>query len=180
MNPSDRHPTAHANRPDPELEAVERLLEARGAGLRHAPGLADRLASASAESLAPPATLPYRRNRDRFVVARLALAAGLLIACALTARLVLDVSSPTTESEQPSNLRFAEGFSDSSLPATTERDTVLVTLLDAGRSGRFANIDDLEGSDPVGAAFAPLLGTTGTGLDDYMAEIAMIETEFNR
>jgi hypothetical protein len=67
---------------------------------------------------------------------------------------------------------------DSILP--TESDTVLVTLLDAGRNGQILNIDGLEGSDPVGAAFAPILGTTGIGFDDYLAEISLIEVELRR
>ena len=76
--------------------------------------------------------------------------------------------------------RASDPFSGLEAISPTESDTVLVTLLDAGSRGDFSNIDDLQGSDPVGAAFAPLLGTTGLGLDDYLAELSLIEVELRR
>ena len=111
---------------------------------------------------------------------RIALAACVLLAFAVTARLLLN--APT--SEGPSDRVLANAapqlVPDLEFALPTESDTVLVTLLDAGRHGRIASVDNLEGSDSVGAAFAPILGTTGVGFDDYLAEISSIEVALRR
>lgn len=176
----DHHPVHAEQASSPELSALIKRLDDRGEALRTRPGLSKRVFSASVDDLPAPASYDIARGRPAWVVGRIALAACGLIAFAIAARMLLTPTVPRQSDENlvatTSSVSLAE--IDSILP--TESDTVLVTLLDAGRNGQILNIDGLEGSDPVGAAFAPILGTTGIGFDDYLAEISLIEVELRR
>jgi hypothetical protein len=66
------------------------------------------------------------------------------------------------------------------LEPATDRDTVLFALLDAGASGQLEVVDDWDGSDNYGIAFAPILGTTGFELNDFAQEIQSIEGSMRR
>ncbi|MDG2031064.1 MAG: hypothetical protein P8J45_08675 [Phycisphaerales bacterium] len=174
------HPAQVEQASSPELSALIKRLDDRGEVLRTRPGLTKGIISASLDELPAPVSYDITRSSSTWVVGRIALAAGLLIAFAVAARMLL---APAVQPLDEKNLLAATASAplagiDSILP--TESDTVLVTLLDAGRNGQIQNIGGLEGSDPVGAAFAPILGTTGIDFDDYLAEISLIEVELRR
>ena len=164
----------------PELSALIDRLDARGESLRTRANLTEAVYAASVDELPVPASYDITRSSSSWVVGRIALAACVLIAFAVSARLLLTgtVQPQAEERVQASASPVSIEEMDSIL--ATESDTVLVSLLDAGRNGRISNIEGLEGSDPVGAAFAPILGTTGIGFDDYLAEISLIEVELRR
>lgn len=172
--------TGDAPELSPELVRLAEHLEARGAALRRREDLVDRVHAASAEHLPAPATLPFARAERGWMWGRIALAACALLAFAVAARLLMNSSAPQGPSDRVLANAAPADVPDLEYALPTESDTVLVTLLDAGRHGRIASIDDLEGSDSVGAAFAPILGTTGVGFDDYLAEISLIEVELRR
>lgn len=167
---------------DAELRELAGELDARGDALRDRPGLVDRVHEASTEHLPVPATFSMQAHTG-WVWGRVALAACALLAFAVAARMFMNskVVPSTVERGVVAAAPDTNGLpllDDITLP--TESDTVLVTLLEAGRNGQIRQIDDLQGADAVGAAFAPILGTTGVGFDDYLAEISLIEVELRR
>ena len=175
------HPAQVEQASSPELTALIKRLDDRGEALRTRPGLTKGIISASLDELPAPVSYDITRTSSTWVVGRIALAACVLIAFAVAARMLLAPAAQPLDGDK--NLLAATSSNplagiDSILP--TESDTVLVTLLDAGRNGQIQNIGGLEGSDPVGAAFAPILGTTGIEFDDYLAEISLIEVELRR
>jgi hypothetical protein len=162
-------------------ELVDRL-DARGELLRTRAGLSERIQAASLEDLPAPQSFAMANSQTGRVWGRLALAACALLAFAVAARILLNptartVPDPGAVASIPQVIEVPQ-LDDLSL--TTETDTVLVALLEAGRNGQIHQVETLEGVDPVGAAFAPILGTTGMGFDDYLAEISLIEVELRR
>jgi hypothetical protein len=168
--------------PGSGLQELADRLDARGEQLRARTGLSERIHAASVEHLPAPQPFAMPDARPGQVWGRLALAACALLAFAVAARLLLTPTVPTTPdpgavASAPQAIEVPR-LDDLSLP--TETDTVLVTLLEAGRNGQIQHVETLEGADPVGAAFAPILGTTGMGFDDYLAEISLIEVDLRR
>ena len=164
-----------------------RGLDSYGRVARENEGLAQRIYTASADHLnSSQSALPFTtRSRPVMVWSRIALAACVLLAFALMARLVLVPSTPESPRGNSAGLIAAsDGNAPSELtidlePAT-DRDTVLFALLDAGASGHLEFVDDLDGSDNYGIAFAPILGTAGFELNDFAQEIQSIEGSMRR
>lgn len=168
-------------RHDPELE---RALDALGTEARHRPGLVDRIYASSVEELLAPSPLafepaPGARGSNW---TRVALAACLLLAFAISARLLLEGGTTSTNNEAGTTLAVdsASDAGEYGEVFASDRDTVLVALLDAGSSGRIDTLEYLDGTDSVGVAFAPILGTTGFVMDDFAMEIQSIEVEVRR
>lgn len=176
------HETPEGQSPDP---ALERQLEARGARARIRPGLVSGIFERSVEHLPAPKAIPFQAHETsrRPAWIGIAAAACVLLACAVTARLLFSVGGGVAPNESQdrqiatSTIGVSEGY-DEAFPS--DRDTVLVALLDASSSGRIEAVEYLEGSDAVGAAFAPILGTTGFGMDDFAMEIRSIEGALGR
>lgn len=167
--------------PDP---ALEQELDAVGRHARTRTGLTSRVFERSVEHLPVPQSLPFEAVQASRVStwARVALAASLLLAFAVAARLLLSSATDANDAGDRDRMLASNSASTSGeydgLPS--ERDTVLVALLDAGSNGRIEAVEYLEGSDAVGAAFAPILGTTGFGMDDFAMEIRSIEVDLRR
>ena len=187
MTDADKNPQlpdhdADEFRLDAGLRDLAGRLDARGHVFRDRAGLVDRVHEASTEHLPVPATYSIQ-DRPGWVWGRVALAACALLAFAVAARMFMNSNDVATTVErgmvavapESNELPPLDGFS---LP--TESDTVLVALLEAGENGQIRQVEDLQGADAVGAAFAPILGTTGVGFDDYLAEISLIEVELRR
>ena len=194
MNSADHNQPADAERqahsPEDQLPSdildVECQLNQLGLELRQREGLSARIHAASADHLPAPEPVRFSDSNPVRVWGRLALAACILLAFAVASRMLLSPQSPTKSTDQPSGLIAAEttGSShdvlDYDFGSETETDAVLVALIDGGLSGHIEAIEGLEGSDEVGAAFAPILGTTGVSFDDYLAEMSVIEVELRR
>ena len=181
MNEHERNESIGPS-PDP---ALERELEAWGRRARSRSDLISGVFERSVEHLPAPRALSMESYQSGRVSTwtRVALAASLLLACAVVARLFLTGGidgnlDPTRGELVVENVQDDAGPFQDELPS--ERDTVLVALLDAGSNGRIEAVEYLEGSDAVGAAFAPILGTTGFGMDDFAAEIRSIEGDLRR
>jgi hypothetical protein len=130
--------------------------------------------------------LPFpTRPRPILIWGRIALAACVLLAFAVMARLALDSSGrESIRGDSTGLIAESEGAAlpglGIDLEPATDRDTVLFALLDAGASGQLEVVDDLDGSDNYGIAFAPILGTTGFELNDFAQEIQSIEGSMRR
>lgn len=168
--------------PDP---ALEQELDRLGRLARTQPGLASRVFEHSVEHLPAPRSLPFEPLKTSRIATwtRVALAASLLLAFAVAARLLLSGGGDANDTGDRDRMVADNATStpddyDDLFPS--ERDTVLVALLDAGSRGRIEAVEYLEGSDAVGAAFAPILGTTGFGMDDFAVEIQSIEVDLRR
>ena len=178
-NPDISDPNHGSSHLDPELRKLADRLDARASGLRVPSGIEDRVFKASVGHLPAPETLRMP-GRSANVFGRLALAACALLAFAVAARMFMNGQMAPTSPERSAVVVAPSSTTLPGLDAmmvATEADTVLVTILEAGRNGEMPQVHGLEGIDPVGAAFAPILGTTGMGFDDYLAEIALIEVE---
>ena len=110
------------------------------------------------------------------------LAASILLALAVFARMLSDSESGETPPDRM--LAVVPGTSPDSQPLEfnfehSDRDTVLLTLLEANSVDDIVLVDEFDRTDDFGDAFAPILGTTGLGFDDFSLEIDSIRNEFN-
>ena len=186
--PTDADHQAHS--PEDHLPSdlldVGNQLNQLGRELGQREGLAARIHAASVDHLPAPEPLALSESSTVHVWGRLALAACILLAFAVASRMLV-APQPTIDSTgQSSGLIASEtpggtqDVFDYDFGSETETDAVLVALIDGGLSGHIEAIEGLEGSDEVGAAFAPILGTTGVNFDDYLAEMSVIEVELRR
>jgi hypothetical protein len=168
----------HLNQPNdpshldtPELNELAELLDERGRSLRDSNGLEERLFQSSCDLLAPPETFRFSTR-----VARVAVAACLLIACALSVRLFMQ----STPSSGPEAVDFSLAFdsetsNESQMASTENRENLIISILKARADVGLSQVDLLEANDPVSMAFAPILGSSGFGFDDLETEIMSIE-----
>ena len=177
----------HDRMPEADEAILHRTLDDYGRSARDRDGLEQRLYSASVEHLtASTAPIPFTPTPSRAVVwSRLALAACVLLAFAVSIQILM---TPTTNQLGPGlqapTIAALDAPDSSGLPDDlelgTDRETVLFALLDAGDTGQIDIVDQLEGSDRYGIAFAPILGTTGFELTDFAEEIQSIEGSMRR
>jgi len=175
-----------------DLRGLGGRLDALGRDLGDRKGLSSRIYTASVEELPAPVPLELANGGRIRAWGRIALAAAILLAFAVSSRMLL--SPGALDSTPESTPRLATGDGDDGIdrdaadPGTidydfgieTETDAVLVALIDGGINGQIQTLQSLEGSDDIGAAFAPILGTTGVSFDDYLAEMSIIEVELSR
>lgn len=162
-------------------------LEGFGRSARDCEGLAQRLFAASVSELEDaPQPLPFSSTPSTGLVwARLALAACILLAFAVTLQMFLSpFGSRSGTGPQGSSMVAVqppdmEGLPDD-LDRVSDRETVLFTLLDAGATGQLDAVGELDGSDSYGIAFSPILGTAGFELTDFAEEIQSIHGSMRR
>ena len=169
-----------------DLRGLGGRLDALGRDLGVRKGLSERVFTASVEELPAPAPLDITDGGRIRVWGRIALAASILLAFAVSSRLLLSTGTLSDESRSAPQLASGDGNLEErgtleyDFGMETETDAVLVALIDGGINGQIQTLEGLEGSDEVGAAFAPILGTTGVSFDDYLAEMSIIEVELSR
>ena len=144
----------------PELKELASSLDDRGRTLRVSEGLESRLFESSRALLAPPKTYQFPSR-----MARIAIAACLLIACALSVRLFMEVSGTGGGSEYDGgtvdfSLAFDSETSDAIQMASNEdRENLILNILEARADVTFSDVD-LLADDPVSVAFAPTVSYT--------------------
>jgi hypothetical protein len=155
----------------PELDELAALLDEHGRSLRDSNGLEERLFRASCDLLAPPDTFRFPTT-----VTRIAVAACLLIACALSVRLMTQPTPGSGSKAVDFSLAFdSETSNEIQMASTENRENLIISILEARSDVGLSEVDLLEADDPVSIAFAPILGSTGFGFDDLETEIMSIE-----
>lgn len=173
---------------DPADPGLLRDLAAYAGQARRRDGLEDRLFDSTVDLL--PASSsdsmvhPFARGSRFASWSRLALAACVLMAFAVSVRFALDtrVGNPggAQDDRLASNPLAEDGLLPEDLEFGTDREVVVAALLDAGETGNLVQLGELEGTDGFGLAFAPILGTTGFEFDDLAVEIQGIQTDMRR
>ena len=171
------HPDDKTHLDSTELEELASMLDQRGDVLRDSDGLESRLFAASCELISQPKALSFPK---RFT--RIAMAACILIACALSVRLFMEMpgATPSNESVDFASTFDIEVIDEIRLTSTGDRDSLVLSILEARADTGFSDADLLETNDPVSIAFAPILGSGGFGIDDLATEIESIEGNMGR
>jgi len=155
----------------PELNELAALLDEHGRSLRDSNGLEERIFQSSCDLLAPPDTFRFPTR-----VTRIAVAACLLIACALSVRLLTQPTPGSGPESVDFSLAFdSETSNEIQMASTENRENLIISILEARSDVGLSGVDLLEANDPVSIAFAPILGSTGFGFDDLETEIMSIE-----
>lgn len=157
-------------------------LDALGSAARQHGQLVERTISASSSLLPAPTPLPIANVGIGSFWGRMAVAASILLTLAVFARLLSDSESGETPLDR--TLAVNPEATSGSEPLEfhfehSDRDTVLLTLLEANSIDEIVLVDEFDRTDDFGDAFAPILGTTGLGFDDFSLEIDSIRSEFN-
>ena len=180
-------PEHHDPLSDAEEEApLIQQLEAYGRSARDRTDLEHRLYSSSVEFLnSPHESLPFSGPSKAVVWSRLALAACILLAFAVTVQMLLNPGADQSSAGlQGPSMAATEPLGITDFPVdlelVTDRETVVFALLDAGETGEIQSVGDLEGTDTYGVAFAPILGTAGFELTDFAEEIQLIQGSMRR
>ncbi|MEC8733909.1 MAG: hypothetical protein VXX86_02955 [Planctomycetota bacterium] len=172
---------------DPGDPGLLRDLAAYSMQARHREGLEDRLFDSTVDLVCGPSDSmvhPSARASRFANWPRLAMAACVLLAFAVSVRLALDtrvVGPGEAQQDRLANsLQTGDELLHEDLAFGTDREAVVAALLDAGETGYLAPLDELEGTDGFGLAFAPILGTTGFEFDDLAVEIQGIQIDMRR
>ena len=172
---------------EPGDSGLLRDLAAYSRQARHRDGLQERLFDSSVDLLtgSPDSMVHPSAWKARFASwPRVAMAACVLLAFAVSVRLALDTRVVGPGGAQEDRLAsFQEpgtGLLPEALEFGTDREVVVAALLDAGETGYLTQLDELEGTDGFGLAFAPILGTTGFEFDDLAVEIQGIQFDMRR
>ena len=164
-----------------------RDLAAYSGQARRRDGLEDRLFDSTVDLLpgsSDSMVHPSARGLRFASWSRVAMAACVLMAFAVSVRLAFDTSPGNPGGVQDDRLasypETEEGLLPEDLEFGTDREVVVAALLDAGETGYLTQLGELEGTDGFGLAFAPILGTTGFEFDDLAVEIQGIQIDMRR